>query len=74
MRFEMEEGASLSTSGPELLADILPRVVGRLAEPAGSTGRPVVAVERSRQRQLPPRLRKLAACGYGASGGRDCSK
>ena len=74
MPFELNDDALLATSGPELLADILPRVVRRLAQPAGSAGRLLVDVRGSRPRPLPPPIRKLAAFGYGASGGRDCSK
>ena len=75
MRFEMDSGASLSTSAPELLADILPRVVRRLAQPAGSMDRPLGCIEGSCQRLQLPQSRKLAACGYGGpGGGRDCSK
>lgn len=52
MRFETHSGTCHSTSGPELLADILPRVVERIGRPVESTRRPLVVVEGSSQTQL----------------------
>jgi len=58
MRFETDSATCHSTSGPELLADILPRVVERIVRPSGLIVGPLTVVEGASQpRSLTQRTR-----------------